>query len=88
MAYPIDVAQKLVDELSNVASRNGGNVYVGAIEANARGEDYRQVVVDINRQDWRRLHSAFVGLGWTSFGDDALSHSLPNGAYIVAVPSF
>lgn len=88
MAYPTDVAQRLADELSSVGSRNGGNVYVGGIEANARGEDYRQITVDINRQDWKRLRSTFVGLGWSGFGDDALIHNLPNGTFLVAVPSF
>jgi hypothetical protein len=88
MAYPIAQAQNLVDGLSNAASKDGGDVFVSAIQADERGDDYRRVIVDINRQDWRRLHKDFVSLGWTSFGEDSLAHALPNGAYIVATPRF
>ncbi len=88
MAYPLEQAKNVVDALSSAASRNGGDVFVGAIQADERGDDYRKVIVDINRQDWRRLHSTFVSLGWTSFGEDSLAHTLHNNAYIVATPRF
>lgn len=81
-------AQNLVDALSNVASKNGGDVFVSDIQSDERGDDYRKVIVDINRQDWRKLHKDFVSLGWTSFGEESLAHTLPNSAYIVATPRF
>ena len=88
MAYPIELARTLVNELSDAASKNGGDVFVSEIHSDVRGDDYREVMVDINRQDWRRLHNDFVALGWTSYGDDSLVHKLPHNTYIVATPRF
>ena len=88
MAYPLAQAQILADSLSNVASKNGGDVFVSAIQPDERGDDYRKIYVDINRQDWRKLHKEFVALGWTSFGEDSLAHVLPNDTYLIATPKF
>ncbi|HEU5080055.1 MAG TPA: hypothetical protein VFT72_12650 [Opitutaceae bacterium] len=88
MLYPIEAATKLIDEMTNVASANGGNVFVGPIKDDPRGQDYRRVEVDINRRDWKRLHGKFVELGWTSFGEDSLIHALPYDMFIVAQPVF
>lgn len=88
MLYPLDAASKFLEELSDIASAGGGNVFVGPIREDPRGQEYRYADVDINRRDWKRLHATFVSKGWTSFGEDSVVHSLPGGAFIIAKPSF
>jgi hypothetical protein len=88
MSFPIESASRLVDELNTIASAKDGNVFVGKLESDARGDDYRTVKVDITRRDWHRIHPTLISAGWSTFGDDCLVHTLPYGSYLIAEPSF
>ncbi len=88
MSYPVQAATALIHQLDSIASANGGNAFVGELQPDAHGPDYRSVVVDITRQDWRRIYPKLLASGWTSYGEGGMVHNLPEGAFVVAMPSF
>jgi hypothetical protein len=88
MPYPTKNAMLFVNELCAIASRNGAEVFAGALETCAQGEDYRSVTIDVTRSDWRRLQPKLLAAGWKSFGGDTLVHPLPDGTFVISDPSF
>ena len=88
MPYPMELAATLADKMTASASAQACDVFVGNVEDNFRGDDYRCIRVDVTRRDWKRLHSTLIRDGWASFGEDALVHDLPQGKFLIAEPSF
>jgi hypothetical protein len=86
--YPTQRASALADELNEIASANGGNVFVSDLQPDPHGSDYRAITIDITRHDWHRIHPRLVAAGWSSYGDGGMVHSLPEQNYLVAIPSF
>jgi hypothetical protein len=87
-SYPIERAHVLIDELTLIGSKNGGEVFLSALRDDPHGYDYRRVVIDVTRQHWRQMRGAMILSGWHAFGEDSLIHDLPNGNYLLADPSF
>ncbi|MBK9990979.1 MAG: hypothetical protein IPP19_09660 [Verrucomicrobia bacterium] len=87
-SYPLESARGLIDELTSIGSKNGGEIYLGVLMDDPHGYDYRRVVVDVTRQHWRQMRSALMTAGWHAFGEESLIHDLPGGSYLLADPSF
>jgi len=88
MSYPTDLANSLSLGLEQVASKTGSSIFVGRLEIDPRGTDYRCIVVDTTRSDWGKIRGKLNLLGWTSFGSDGIVHTLPGGMFLVARPNF
>ena len=88
MLYPIDFANSLSLGLEQIASRNGSSIFVGKLETDPRGTEYRCVVVDTTRTDWGKLRGKANAIGWTPFGSDSIVYNMPDGMFLVARPSF
>jgi len=88
IAYPMETAGVLIDDLTAIGSKNGGEVYLSGLKDDPHGYDYRRVVVDVTRQHWRQMRGPMMAAGWHSFGEESLIHDLPGGNYLLADPSF
>ena len=88
MSYPHDLANTLSLGLEHVATKSGSSIFVGKLESDPRGADYRCVVVDTTRSDWAKIRGKLNLIGWTPFGSDSVVHSLPGGTFLVARPCF
>lgn len=87
-SYPIQTAHALIDELTSIGSKNGGEIFLSNLTDDPHGYDYRRVVVDVTRQHWGQMRVAMVSAGWHVFGEDSFIHDLPGGSYLLADPSF
>jgi len=87
-SYPIENARTLIQELTDLGSKNEGEIFLGALLDDPHGYDYRRVVVDVTRQHWRQMSAAMAVAGWHAFGEDSLIHDLPGGNYLLADPNF
>lgn len=87
-SYPIENAQRLIDDLTVIGSKNGGEIFLGPLMDDPHGYDYRRVVVDVTRLHWRQMRSAMISAGWHPFGEESLIHDMASGYFLLAEPSF
>lgn len=86
--YPKKTALALINDLDAIGSKDDGEIFLGGLEDDPRGCDYRRVVVDVTRQHWHQMRGKMLSAGWHPFGGDSLIHDLPGGTFLLADPSF
>ncbi len=87
-SYPVHEAHSLINDLTSMGSKNGGEIFLSVLMDDPHGYDYRRVVVDVTRTHWHQMRAGMLSTGWHVFGEDSLIHDLPGGSYLLADPSF
>jgi hypothetical protein len=61
--YPVETAHGLINDLTAIGSKNGGEIFLGPLMDDPHGYDYKRVVVDVTRTHWRQMRVQMASAG-------------------------